>query len=61
VASIRACWETFESLGRIRRQDVLEPGRCSAFVMALFAQIAGVVDGSDDGEYLALPTSRARG
>jgi hypothetical protein len=56
VASIRSCWETFERLGRIRRQDVLEPGRCSAFVMALFAQVAGVVE-DDDGGRLALPRS----
>ena len=38
---IRECWETFERLGRIRRQDVLEPGRCSAFMVALFAQRPG--------------------
>lgn len=60
VASIRACWETFERLGRIRRQDVLEPGRCSAFMMALFGQVSGVVaDAGDDGS-LAL-TSRPGG
>jgi hypothetical protein len=57
VASIRTCWETFEHLGRISRQDVLEPGRCSAFVMALFAQVAGV-DESSDGASLALPKAR---
>lgn len=42
VASIRACWETFERLGRITRDDVLEPGRCSAFMMGLFGQLEGV-------------------
>lgn len=41
--SIRGCWETFERLGSIRRQDVLDPGRCSAFMLALFAQVPGVV------------------
>lgn len=55
IASIRGCWETFERLGRIRRRDVLEPGRCSAFMMALFAQVAGVVDEAGDGASLALP------
>jgi hypothetical protein len=57
VADVRACWQTFEQLRRIRRQDVLEPGRCSAFMVALFAQVPGVVEenGEPDG-YLALPT-----
>ena len=36
VDDIRACWDTFERLGRIRREDVLEPGRCSAFMVELF-------------------------
>src|SRR4029077_14940682 len=27
VENIRGCWETFERLGRIRRSDVLDPGR----------------------------------
>ena len=39
---VKTCWSTFERLGRIRRQDVLEPGRCSAFMMALFEQLQGV-------------------
>lgn len=56
IESIRACWEKFEDLGRIRRQDVLEPGRCSAFVMALFAQVDGV---AADGAALALPAASA--
>ena len=42
IEHVRACWQTFERLGRIRRGDVLEPGRCSAFMMALFEQVAGV-------------------
>jgi hypothetical protein len=29
--SIRECWETFELFDWIRRQEVLDPGRCSAF------------------------------
>jgi hypothetical protein len=44
VDDLHECWKTFERLGRIRRQDVLEPGRCSAFVMALFARVPGVVE-----------------
>jgi len=49
VESIRGCWDTFERLGRIRREDVLEPGRCSAFMFALFRQLPGVAeqDGKD--------------
>jgi hypothetical protein len=42
VEHLKECWETFERLRRIRRVDVLEPGRCSAFVMALFARVPGV-------------------
>ena len=42
VDSIRECWERFEELGRIRRSDVLEPGRCSGFMIALFRQVPGV-------------------
>jgi hypothetical protein len=54
IASIRECWETFERLGRIRREDVLEPGRCSAFMIALFLQVPGVVEEIDDDRYLVL-------
>ena len=39
---MRGCWETLERLGRIKRSDVLEPGRRSAFMMALFAQVEGI-------------------
>jgi hypothetical protein len=42
LGDVRACWETLERLGRIRRSDLLEPGRCSAFMFALFAQVQGV-------------------
>lgn len=42
VGDIRACWETFERLGRIEREDVLDPGRCSSFMMALFGQLPGI-------------------
>jgi hypothetical protein len=55
VEDIRACWQTFERLGRIRRQDVLDPGRCSAFMVALFAQVPGVVEQVDADRYLVLP------
>jgi hypothetical protein len=48
VASIRACWDTFERLGRITRDDVLEPGRCSAFMLGLFGQLEGVETREDD-------------
>jgi hypothetical protein len=56
VESIRECWQTFERLGRIRRQDVLEPGRCSAFMIALFRQVPGVAEQVGDERYLVLPT-----
>jgi hypothetical protein len=52
---IRECWKTFERLGRIRRQDVLDPGRCSAFMMAVFSQVPGVVEQTEDEHYLVLP------
>ena len=52
VADVRQCWSTFERLGRIGRADVLEPGRCSAFMFALFAQVDGV---EQDGDELVLP------
>jgi hypothetical protein len=42
VDSIRECWERFEELGRIGRSDLLEPGRCSGFMIALFRQVPGV-------------------
>jgi hypothetical protein len=59
VESIRACWETFERLGRIDRQDVLDPGRSSAFMMALFQQLAGV--DWEDGEETHLVLLRPAG
>jgi hypothetical protein len=40
---LKACWETLEELGSISKADVLEPGRCSAVVMAIFGQVPGVV------------------
>lgn len=54
VDSVHGCWETFERLGRIGRKDVLEPGRCSAFMMALFSQVPGVRREGDD---LVLPSA----
>jgi hypothetical protein len=56
VDSIHECWETFERLGRIRRRDVLDPGRCSAFMIALFRQVPGVVEQPGADLYLVLPT-----
>jgi hypothetical protein len=62
IEDIRDCWETFERLGRIHRRDVLDPGRCSGFVMALFAQVDGVVAYSTvGGEFLAFPAAHSPG
>jgi hypothetical protein len=58
VESIRECWETFERLGRIRQRDVLDPGRRSAFMYALFRRVPGVVEQADDDPYLVLPVGR---
>jgi hypothetical protein len=58
VGDIRECWETFERLGRIHRRDVLDPGRCSGFLMALFAQVDGVVvERVGSAEFLVLPAA----
>ncbi len=54
IDDIKACWTTFEQQGRIRRRDVLEPGRCSAFMMALFARVPGVRREDLDETYLVL-------
>jgi len=54
VEHLKGCWETFERLRRIRRRDVLEPGRCSAFVMALFARVPGVRQGGTEEQSLLL-------
>jgi hypothetical protein len=55
VESVRECWATFERLGRICRRDVREPGRRSAFMMALFEQVDGVRTEHGDEPYLVLP------
>jgi hypothetical protein len=55
IDSIRECWATFEQLRRICRSDVLEPGRCSGFVFALFRQVPGVTEEQKDEAYLVLP------
>jgi hypothetical protein len=47
VDDVRCCWETFERLGKIDREDVLEPGRASAFMLALFGQLPDVVEAPD--------------
>ena len=52
VDDVRGCWSTFERLGSVSRDDLLEPGRCSAFMFALFAQVDGVETGA---ERLTLP------
>jgi hypothetical protein len=44
VEDIRDCWATFERLGEISKKDVLEPGRASTFMMALFGQLPGVTE-----------------
>jgi len=54
VGDVRGCWETFERLGSVRRPDLLEPGRCSAFMFALFAQLEGVDSDPADSERLVL-------
>ena len=55
IEHVRGCWETFERQGRIKRGDVLEPGRSSAFMMALFAQLPGVREVQKAEPYLVLP------
>ena len=55
VEHVKACWQTFERLGRIRRGDVLDPGRCSAFMMALFEHLAGVRREGEEEPSLVLP------
>jgi len=52
---VRECWSTFERLGTVSRRDLLEPGRCSAFMFALFAQVEGVELDPGDRRRLALP------
>ena len=54
IENIQACWDTLERLGRIRRSDVLEPGRRSAFMMALFQQVEGVKEERKGELYLVL-------
>jgi hypothetical protein len=58
VENIRGCWETLERLGRIRRSDVLDPGRCSAFMMALFQQVEGVREEREGELFLVLRPGR---
>ena len=55
---VRACWKTFERLGRISAGDVLEPGRRSTFIMGLFAQLAGVRRDEGREPSLVLPTAQ---
>jgi hypothetical protein len=55
VEDVRACWATFERLGSVSRRDLLEPGRCSAFMFALFAQVEGVESDVMDDARLSLP------
>ena len=53
VDDIRSCFETFEKKRTICKADVLEPGRASAFMLALFGQLPGTVE-AEDGASLAL-------
>jgi hypothetical protein len=59
VEHVRTCWETFERRGRICRRDVLEPGRHSAFMIALFAQLPGVREEPGDEPSLVLAPAHA--
>ncbi len=61
VDDVRRCWDTFERLRRIRRADVLEPGRSSGFMMALFARVPGVSEAGADEQALLLVDSSERG
>jgi hypothetical protein len=54
VDDVRGCWQTFERLGNVSRGDLLEPGRCSAFMFALFAQVEGVESDGGDEERLTI-------
>ena len=54
VESIKECWETLERLGRISRDDVLEPGRRSALMVALFERVAGVLREPGEKTYLVV-------
>ena len=60
IDDVRACFETFERLGRIRRRDVLEPGRHSAFMFALFERLGGVRRDAKDDDYLVLENRDVR-
>lgn len=55
IDHIRACWETFERLGRVGRSDVLEPGRCAEFMLGLFGQVGGVSYEEAEELFLVLP------
>ena len=59
IDHVKACWQTLERRGRICRRDVLEPGRHSAFMMALFAQLPGVQKEPGDEPSLVLARARA--
>src|SRR5439155_17948981 len=59
IESIRGCWDTLERLGRIRRSDVLEPGRRSALMMALFQQVEGIRQELGEELYLVLRPKRS--
>jgi hypothetical protein len=61
VDHIRTCWDTFERCGRICRTDVLEPGRRSAFMMALFEQLPGVSREPRDARYLVFAADHKLG
>jgi len=58
LESIRGCWETFERLGRIKRTDLLDPGRCSTFMMALFRRVEGIREEHDGELFLVLRPRR---
>jgi hypothetical protein len=59
VEYVKTCWENFERLGRICRRDVLEPGRSSALMMALFERLPGVDEEDGDEQFLVLARRRS--
>ena len=52
IDDIRTCWETFERLGRIQCEDVLDPGRCSSLMMAIFERGPGIEQIVENGASL---------
>jgi|SRR5579872_202769 len=47
VDDVRGCWAIFERKRSINREDVLDPGRASAFMLALFGQLPCTAEAPD--------------